>query len=237
MADNSLFENIGGALAVGGCVLFSPMLRRWYNRWGATETECDERMPGDELTPFPRLMYTRAVYIKASPAQVWSWLAQIGQGRGGLYSYDGLENLIGCEMVSADHILSEHQTLQVGDSVRLGPPGYPLYKVVAVDPGRSLVLTAAAPATETVTTYHEPMPETYMVYHWVFGLREQADGTTRLVTRMRMDYHPATFGNWLMWRVLMEPINFVMERRMLLGIKARAEASVRSMGRPGLSAN
>ncbi len=236
MTGNRFLENLGGALAVGTCVLFSPLLRGWYNRWGATETERHMRLPGDDLTPYPHLTYTRAVHIQASSAQVWSWLVQIGQERGGLYSYDGLENLIGCKLHSADRIVPEWQTLRAGDNVRLGPKGYPLFKVTAVEPGRTLILAAADPRTEKTTQFQEPMPETYMVYHWVFTLLDQPDGSTRLLTRMRMDYHPTDFTNWLMWRIFMEPINFVMERRMLLGIKARAEASARRFGQSDLSA-
>ena len=102
-------------------LLSAPVSRKWFNRWGATEVELTKNLPGDALVPSPRLAYTRAISINASAASVWPWLVQMGQGRGGLYSYDGLENLIGCDIHSADHILPEHQNLQVGDQILFGP--------------------------------------------------------------------------------------------------------------------
>ena len=86
------------------------------------------------LVPQPKQISTRVITIQASAADIWPWLAQIGQGRGGFYSYDWLENLIGCEIHNADRIISEFQQLAVGDKVRLGPEGYPFYTVAAVEP-------------------------------------------------------------------------------------------------------
>src|SRR3954447_12185186 len=81
---------VGGTLVVV-LTVSAPILRSRYNRWGASENELAAAMPGDELVARPRLGYTRAIDIRAAPAAVWPWLAQLGQGRGGLYSYDGLE--------------------------------------------------------------------------------------------------------------------------------------------------
>lgn len=92
-----------GAVQVAAMLLTAPLSRLWYNRWGATAEECEKALPGDELVPHPRIASTRAITIQAPPAAVWPWLVQMGQGRGGLYSYDGLENLIGCDIHSADH--------------------------------------------------------------------------------------------------------------------------------------
>ena len=102
-------------------------------------------MPGDELVSRPMLGYTRAITIDAPPDDVWPWLVQIGQGRGGLYSFDGLENLVGCDIHSADRILPDFQRLEVGDLIRLGPPGYPCFRVAHVEPAASLVLMGADP--------------------------------------------------------------------------------------------
>ena len=90
--DTALF----GAEALAGLLVAAPALRRWYNTWGATEEEVEQALPGDELVPEPKLGYTRALTVRAPAGQVWPWLAQMGQGRGGLYSYDWLENLVGC---------------------------------------------------------------------------------------------------------------------------------------------
>lgn len=128
---------VGGAQVVGTLV-GAPILRSRYNAWGATSAEVATPMPGDDLVPNPRLGYTRAISISAAPADVWAWLVQIGQGRGGLYSFDGLENLARCDIHSADRIDPELQSLAVGDLIRLGAPqGYPCFRVSNVDPGVS----------------------------------------------------------------------------------------------------
>jgi len=212
-----LLDAVGGAAAIAAMLVGSPLLRRRYNRWGADDAECRAAMPGDELVPEPRLESTRAVTIDAPPEAVWPWLAQLGQGRGGLYSYDALENLVGLDLHSADEILPGHQRIAPGDVIRLGKPGSPCFRVVSVDAGRSLVLVSADPATQEAV----PTPVragTGATWQWV--LRPVAGGAaTRLVSRQR-NTHPD--GQRLLWR-LVEPVGFGMERRMLLGIKERAE--------------
>lgn len=209
-------STLTGFFEVALTLLSAPLSRRWYNRWGATPEECRRELPGDELVPAPRLEYTHAITIQAPPAAVWPWLVQIGQGRGGLYSYDGLENLIGCEMHSAERILPEFQTLNPGDLVLFGPAekNFPGQVVLEVQPERALVMCALNPVTRQAEKSAT----------WVFVL-EEAAGATRLLVRGRNGYAPG-FANALMWHIV-EPISFVMERRMLRGIKARAEASQR----------
>jgi hypothetical protein len=218
-------EAIVAALAVLGAVLSSPFLRRWYRRWGATPVEVTRPLPGDELVPRPRLTTTRAITIHAPVQSVWSWLVQIGQGRGGFYSYQSLENLIGCKMVDVDRIIPALQVLQVGDLIQLGPAGYPRFTVAAVDRMRSLVLQSRDEQAMTV---------------WIFVLETLDSGDTRLIVRDRTDFVP-TLRQFLVWRLLIDPIHFVMERKMLLGLKQRAEAgaggrgqeSGRETGQPG----
>jgi hypothetical protein len=207
-------QAIVGALAVLGAVLSSPFLRRWYRRWGATSGEVTRRLPGDELVPRPRLITTRAITIHAPVQTVWSWLVQIGQGRGGFYSYQALETLAGCKIDAVDRIVSALQVLQVGDLIQFGPAGYPRFTVSAVDRMRSLVLQSRDDEATTV---------------WIFVLETLDSGDTRLIVRDRTDYVP-TLRQFLVWRMLMEPIHFVMERKMLLGLKQRAEAG--AGGRP-----
>ena len=217
VAASGALDAVRGAAAIAAMLLGSPWLRERYNRWGASQQEWLEAMPGDELVPQPVLLSTRAVTIDAPPEAVWPWLAQIGQGRGGLYSYDALENLMGLDIHSADTVLPEQQWLSRGDLVRLGKPGSPSFCVVSLDAGRSLVLVSADPATG------EPVPTpvrdgTGATWQWV--LRPIGGGTaTRLVSRQR-NTHP--HGQRTLWR-LVESIGFVMERRMLLGIKERVE--------------
>jgi hypothetical protein len=222
----SILESIGAALAIGVCIVLSPLLRGWYNHWRAAAVEFKNPLPGDERVRRPRLGYTRAVTIRARPAQIWPWLVQLGQERGGLYSYEPLENLIGCHMHTVDRIIPEWQHLDVGSTLRLGPKGYPLFKVVAEEQERYIEFAAADPVSEQVTPITDPMPTQYANFSWSFSLVPYPDGTTRLIAHASQDFAPVNFPNWLLWRVFMEPINFVMERKMLLGIKARAEGTL-----------
>jgi len=137
-----------------------------------------------------------AVSVRAPAAQVWPGVAQIGRERGGLYSYELLENIARCEMHNADQIVPEWQ-LKTGDAVRLGPKGYPLYKVVEVQPNRALVMAGADLKTEEGVELSDPLPQAYANSTWTFVVDQRADGVTRL-----------------MWRWLTHPIGFVMTRKM-----------------------
>ena len=216
----SFSESVAGAFQVVGVFLLSPVLRSWYSRWGATEDEIASSLPGDELVPHPVQGYTRAITIRARAAAIWPWLVQMGQGRGGLYSYEALENLAGCRIRNADRILPEFQDLKVGDLIRLGPQGYPCFRVWSLEPERALTLLAADPKTEQAVD-RTPKPKGFSAATWQFSLDERADGTTRLITRQRL---ACSHDLALMWR-LVEPVDFVMGRKMLLGIKKRAEAA------------
>ena len=118
-------EALLGAIQVASVLIAAPVLRAWYNRWGATEEETRRALPGDELVTLSQMGYTRSVVIHAPATRVWQWLVQIGQGRGGMYSYDGLENLAGCNIHMVDRIVPELQELKTGDLIRLGPKVYP----------------------------------------------------------------------------------------------------------------
>ncbi len=98
-------------------------MRPWHQRWGATQNEVEAFWPGDELIARPLVSSTHAVTIQAPVSKVWPWLVQIGQGRGGFYSYEFVENAMGLKMENADRILPEWQNLQVGDVVPLAPDG------------------------------------------------------------------------------------------------------------------
>jgi hypothetical protein len=218
----TLFENLLGAVQVAGALILSPALRSWYNRWGATQAEIEHSLPGDNLVPSPRLGYTRAIAIQAPPESVWPWLAQMGQRRGGLYSYDGLENLAGCQIHSVDSIIPELQDLQMGELIRLGPKGYPCFAVAAVEPGRALVLISADPQTSQPVQLTAQADKGYSIATWQFILQPRDGNATRLLVRQRLSYsHDLA---WL-WQ-LTEPIGFVMERKMLLGIRRRAEQNL-----------
>lgn len=209
--DPGWIEEAGAALAIGALLVLSPLLRPWYRRWGATESEVGRSLPGDDLVPRPNLTTTRAVTIHAPAMGVWPWLVQLGQGRGGLYSYTRLENLVGCNIHNADAIILAYQHPAIGDVVRLAPGNAPFFEVAAVEPPRALVLKGGGPQ---VTGAAPPS--------WAFCLDQTGDSVTRLIVRYRMEYPPG-LGNLLMWRGIMDPLFFVMERRMLIGIQRRAD--------------
>ena len=213
MTDNNfnptVIEEGLGALLIVTCIALSPLLRPWYSKWGATAAEVEKPLPGDDQVPQPNLKTTRAITIQAPIETVWPWVVQMGQGRGGLYSYERLENLVGCEMVNADRILPEHQDLKAGDKFRITAEGKgPAFDVITVEPERAVILGGDDPPTS-----------------WGFILESIDAGTTRLYARYRQNFEP-TFGNTIIWRVFTEPISFVMERKLLQGIKARAEANL-----------
>jgi hypothetical protein len=165
---------------------------------------------------------TRAVTIKAPAAGVWPWLVQLGAGRGGMYSYDWLENAAGLGIHSADRILPEHQMLDVGDVIPLGPNlGIPVRQMVD---GSVLALGGTMdPRTGKDLAPGAPPAGPRLAIGWTFVLEPVDERTTRLLSRTRYDYSPLPVG--LILRPLLEPVQFVMERRMLLGIKSRAEGT------------
>ena len=199
-----------------GAVVAERALRGRYESWGATPGEVGASLPGDGIVPEPQRASTRAITIDAAPEAVWPWLVQIGHARGGLYSYDWLENLVGCDLHSANDVLPEHQLLHRGDLVRMGPEGYPAFSVADVEPQRHLILVSADTHTGRPTFEGtEPYGTT-----WQWAIEPHGAGC-RLISRQRLTY-PA--GQTAMWAVI-QPIAFAMERKMLLGIKQRAERS------------
>jgi len=215
MTNNTLTRLMGvGIVGAAATAAYLLLFRPWYLRWGATTAETKRALPGDELLSYPKQTSTRAITIERSVEEVWSWLVQLGQGRGGFYSYDFLENLIGCDIHSTDRILPEFQQLAVGDKVRLGREGYPYYTVAAIEPKKYLLLSASDP---------DPAGESPSVEDfWLFYLEEIDSSTTRLIARNRRDYEPGV-ANFIIWQVITEPLHFLMEQRMLRGIKHRAE--------------
>lgn len=181
-------------------------LRRWFVRWGATAHELGRTMPGDALVVNPTYTATLAVTVDAAPDDIWPWLMQLGYRRGGLYSYDWLDRVFGyLDAPSADRILPEFQRLSAGDVIPIGRGGG--FPVAAIDPPRSLVLGGTADG---------------VAWEWQFGLYPLNESRTRLVSRNSVRA-PATCGTWFFMR-LVEPAAFLMTRRMLIGLKRRAEA-------------
>jgi hypothetical protein len=206
---------LAGGMALAG---YATLIRPRLLRWGATDQEVAEPLAGDEVVAQPRYQTTHAVTIYASPGQVWPWLVQLGQGRGGLYSYDWLENLFGLGFRSADRIIPDLQALQVGDQVWLAPrdSAVPLwYQVLDIQPPQILVLGPHGDRQEALAQ-GLPWPT------WTFVLRDLGNGSSRLIVRMRSDFKPTLLG-LVTNKYALEPVHFAMERKMLLGIKERAE--------------
>jgi hypothetical protein len=177
-----------------------PLMRRPILTWGATTEEAGSRLPGDELLEGADGVSTRAITIEAPAVAVWPWLAQMGPSpRGGAYTYDWIENLLGLDMHSVDRVLPEFQHPEVGESIGLGSNRM---RIERVEPERVLAWRSEDGN-----------------WVWTFVL-EESDGTTRLISRnrFRLPTLAARIG-----MLPMEPGSLLMERRMLRGIKERAE--------------
>jgi hypothetical protein len=218
MRTKDTFSLIAAGL-LGGGAAYAFGVRPWMHRWGATDEEIRRVLPGDDLLLHPRLDVTHAVTVHAPADRVWPWIAQIGQGRGGFYSYDFIENAMGLDIESIDHILPQHQNVQVGDTLPLAPGGFGI-PVAIVDPCQSLVLHGDTRQGE-LPPEMKLRPGDYLATVWGWHLFEQPDGSTRLVERWLADWNPSAL-NFVMYRVFLETA-FLMERKMLLGIKQRAE--------------
>jgi hypothetical protein len=152
-------------------------MRLRYLRCGATDQEVGCSLPGDDLIPNADMNATRAITIRAAADHVWPWIAQLGQGRGGFYSYDRLENLVGCNIHSSDRILLELQDIKVGDEIRLAPQVGLL--VALVEQGRSLVLRGGIPMGKWARLIVEPteLLSFVMSQKMLRGIRDRAERT------------------------------------------------------------
>ena len=191
-----------------------PLMRRPILTWGATSEEAASRLPGDELLEDADGVSTRAITIDAPATSVWPWLAQMGPSpRGGAYTYDRIENLLGLNMHSADRVLPEFQQPDVGDTIGLGANRMLLERVES-----GYVLVWRSEDGNWV---------------WTFMLQEH-DGATRLISRnrFRLSTLAARIG-----MLPMEPGSLLMERKMLRGIKERAERPTQATPDPLLEAD
>jgi hypothetical protein len=189
--------------------VYHPLLLPWMMTWGATAAETAMVLPGDDLVPQPTFQSTRAVTIAAPPEQIWPWLVQIGQDRGGFYSYDWMENLVGAGIHNADRIVPEWQHHARGDFVRSLRPDYAKgrlrdiagWRIGWIEKNRGLALVG-----------------------WgSFVLLPLDDAHTRVVIRTRTGTAPGAFFSRFADLLFGRPLHFVMERRMLLGIQERVE--------------
>jgi len=181
----------------------APLYRRRHLRWGATDAEVAAPMPGDEVIDDVAYLATRAITIDAAPSAVWPWLVQVGCLRAGYYANDLLDNL---GHPSADRILPEFQRLEIGQWVPMSPTPSEVtaFKVAGFEEGSWLL-------------WQQPLST------WSWTLTELPGGRTRLVTRLRIHLDWNHKAASLLSVVLNEFGDFPMMRRMLLGIRDRAE--------------
>src|SRR5690348_11727623 len=184
-------------------VLYWLPIRRGMGEWGATAEDLSREMRGDGYLAHPTYSGTTAITIDAAPEDVWPWLVQIGYQRGGLYSYDWLDRLFGfLDRPSATCILPEFQHIAIGDEIPLGRG--PSWPVAAIEPNHALVLDMRNRGG----------------WVWQFGLYTLDEKRTRVVSRSRVRTRTA----WArLFTYAIEPAGFLMTRRMLLGLKERAE--------------
>lgn len=191
---------------IGAVVSYVTFLRSPILTWGATDDEASSTLPGDDLLPEPDGMSTRAIGIDAPATDVYPWLTQIGPApRGGAYTYDWIENLLGLGMHSTDEILEEFQHPRLGDAIDLGPNRM---LVQLVDPPHAIAWRSADGN-----------------WVWSFVMIDDGNGGTRLISRNRFRL-PRLMDRAGM--LPMEPGSLLMERKMLRGIKARAEKLAQS---------
>jgi hypothetical protein len=185
--------------------------RPWAMRFGTTGADRAAELFGDSLNPAAGYVVDNAIRIDAPADSVWPWLAQIGQDRGGFYSYDWLERAVGVRIRNADSIVLAWQDRKVGDFVRATQPTYLGgafaddlgWRITAIDPGRAIVLDK-----------------------WgAFIVRPIDDRTSQLYIRQRNPGTPSFVGNLFapVGLLVLEPAHFIMQRGMLRGVKRRAE--------------
>ncbi len=219
-----------GGVAVMVAGLLTPFGRGWRGRWGAGAQTAARRYPGDDLVPRPRWGWTHGIQVEAPAADVWPWVAQIGADRGGFYSYQWLENLIGCQVSNAGTVHPEWAAREGGE-LRLHPKAPPL-RIVSVEPGRALVaymapvrsMSAADRQGEPPHAHAPARKETrWMTASWLFLVEPAGPARCRVISRYRCDTSDDLLTRLQFGPAIIEPVSFAMDRRMLIGIKQRAE--------------
>jgi hypothetical protein len=217
MRRSLVISGVGAAAILGWRRWVTP----WQRNWGATEAEVAMVLPGDASTPPPAEQNTRATTIAAPPEAVWPWLVQMGADRGGFYSYEWLENLFRLKIHNADRIVEEWQQLAVGDWVWGARDRTGGWVVEHIEPNEVLALKTADPKTGRAVSRDEGLGFEFL---WTFALLPAPLGATRLLIRERAAYGRRV-TRWLMGPVGL--VSFVMTRKMLDGIRRRAESTRR----------
>ncbi len=187
----------------------------WMRTWGATNTEMNAALAGDEIVPQANIRSTKAINIQAPPEAIYPWLLQIGVDRGGMYSYEWLENLFGLNVHTTDQIVPAYQNVQTGDFWRFTPEDFVL------NPGPGLYVQQLVENEAVLLCFGmEDKAEEPCIDTWQFVLQPQADGSTRLLLRSNMQMKP------VLPIKLTYFAQFIMERKMLLTLRSRAEQAI-----------
>lgn len=195
-------------LACVNSYVYMRFIRPWQLRWGSTFEEVARSMPGDGIVECPTFDATRAVTIDAAPEDIWPWIVQMGFGRAGWYSYDWIDNL---GSSSSRDILPELQEIEVGDMIPIDPRKQHGFRVKGFLPNRWMLW---GDRKGKIT--------------WCWGLYPIDEGSTRLVTRVKVKYdwfHPS-----ILFNMLFDVGDILMMRKCMIGIRERAEAQARSLG-------
>jgi len=184
----------------------------WMRNWGAADAETEAVLPGDDIVSRANLRSTKGVTIQAPPEAIYPWLLQIGVDRGGMYSYDWLENLFGLNVHTTDQIVPAYQEVQVGDFWRFTPQDFVL------NPGPGLYVKQLVENEAVLLCFGmEGKPEESCIDSWQFVLRPQSDGSTRLLLRSNVAMKPELPIKLTYF------VQFLMERKMLLTLRGQAE--------------
>jgi hypothetical protein len=201
---------------IGVIALYRAEVRPRIYTWGAKDDEIVAELPGDELVRDHQIRTTRAITIDAPVESVWPWLAQIGENRGGFYSYSGLERVAGAHIHNAKAIHPEWQELGVGDTVWLARRyGDAARQIVAAVELNSHLVLMSPPDYERLKCGERASGG------WGFYLRRQ-DGWTRLLVRG---------SGGVVGHALFDILHFVMEQKMMRGIRDRAHEAQRQLVR------
>lgn len=183
-------------------IVFNFFLKPIIFTWGATKAEIDSPLIGDELAF--KINATRAITINAPIQKVWRWVIQLGADRGGFFSYTFIEKAMGYKTNKAELAVEKYPNMEVGrvipgsldQSNTLIEYSFP---VVAVDTGNSFVLQ-----------------------EWgAFVLKKVNSDQTRLIIRTHEQDLQGPIEYIANFVVM--PLHYLMERRMMMGFKARAE--------------
>ncbi len=198
--------------------IYDTVVRPWMLDWGSTPTERTMSLPGDEIPDETMTYHTRAITIDAPPESVWPWLIQIGDQRGGFYSHDWLERHIGVHYIEGSHsatrIHPELQQLQVGDRIATGSIGSMTIDapVNVLEPNHALVVGTWAFVLLSINDGRSRMLVREREPSWIRRVAPRRSGLLRAIGGL-IDY------------AVGEPLHFVMVKKMMLGIKSRAEHS------------